>query len=156
MGEVFFYHLEGSVAEDVLPDLLQRGVARGLKLAVEVPDAERLQTFSQKLWALEDVAFLAHGLEGEPFPEKQPIWLAAGDGNPNNATFRFYFGGAFPALDVGYERVSVLFEGANESELQAARQSWRDFKSRGAVVKYWKKDETGRWADLAVGAAADS
>jgi DNA polymerase-3 subunit chi len=149
MAEVFFYHLEGIVAEDVLPELLQRGLARGLKLAVEVPDAERLAAFSQKLWALEDVAFLPHGGESEPYPERQHIWLAAGADNPNGATFRFYFGGAVPSKDVGYERVRVMFDGGNETELQAARQLWRDFKAQGAIAKYWKKDEAGRWADLA-------
>ena len=150
MAEVFFYHLEGNVAEDVLPDLLQRGLARGLKLAVEVPDKERLSAFSQKLWALEDVAFLAHGIAGEPYPERQKIWLATEDDNPNSATFRFYFGGAWPTGDASYERVSLMFDGGNEIELQTARQLWRDFKAQGLVIKYWKKDEGGRWTDMAL------
>jgi DNA polymerase III subunit chi len=156
MTEAFFYHLEGSTAEDVLPELLQRGLSRGLKLAVEVPDKERLSAFSQKLWALEDVAFLAHGLAGEPCPERQKIWLATEAGNPNRATFRFYFGGAWPAWDAGYERVSLMFDGGNEIELQTARQLWRDFKARGATVKYWKKDDAGRWADFAARATTDA
>ncbi len=150
MSEVFFYHLESVAAEDVLPDLLQRGFARGLKMAVEVPDQVRLLAFSQKLWANEDVDFLAHGLEGEPFPERQNIWMASGGENPNGATFRFYFGGAVPAVEHHYERVSVMFDGGNEAEVTTARQLWREFKAAGAVVKYWKKDEAGRWADLAL------
>jgi DNA polymerase-3 subunit chi len=149
MAEVFFYHLEGSVAEDVLPDLLQRGFTRGLKMAVEVPDRERLLAFSQKMWAHEDVAFLPHGLDGEPFPELQNIWLSSDVKNPNGARFRFYFGGALPPIESTYERVSLMFDGADDAELQAARQLWRDFKAQGAEVKYWKKDEAGRWADLA-------
>ena len=149
MAEVFFYHLEGSVAEDVLPDLLQRGFMRGLKMAVEAPDQTRLLAFSQKLWAIDDVAFLPHGLDGEPYPERQTIVLASDAENPNDATFRFYFGGAVPAVENDYERVSVMFDGADETELLSARQMWRDFKAAGSVVKYWKKDEAGRWADLA-------
>jgi DNA polymerase III subunit chi len=154
MSEVFFYHLEGVAAEDVLPDLLQRGFMRGLKMAVEVADQERLLAFSQKLWAIEDVGFLAHGLEGDPFPERQYIWLARGDHNPNSATFRFYFGGALPVPGNVYERISVMFDGSDEAELAAARQLWRDFKALGTEVKYWKKDDTGRWADLAQRAVA--
>jgi DNA polymerase III subunit chi len=149
MSEVFFYHLEGSTAEDMLPDLLQRGFARGLRMAVETADIERLSALSQKLWADEDVAFLPHGLEGEPFPERQGIWLAANAENPNGASFRFYFGGALPPMANTYERISVMFDGGEEAELQTARQLWRDFKARGVVVKYWKKDEAGRWVDLA-------
>jgi hypothetical protein len=38
----------------------------------------------------------------------------------------------------------------------AARQLWRDFKAQGADVKYWKKDESGRWTDLAVKAATEA
>jgi DNA polymerase III subunit chi len=156
MNEVFFYHLEGSTAEDVLPDLLQRGFTRGLRMAVETTDVERLSAFSQKLWAHEDVAFLPHGLEGEPFSERQKIWLSANAENPNGASFRFYFGGALPPMDSTYERVSVMFDGGDEAELQMARQLWRDFKVQGVVVKYWKKDEAGCWADLAAKATADT
>jgi DNA polymerase III subunit chi len=149
MSEVFFYHLEGLNAEDVLPDLLQRGFIRGLRMAVETSDSTRLLAFSQKLWAIEDVGFLAHGLEGEPFPKRQMIWLATDGENPNGASYRFYYGGALPSAEASYERVSVMFDGSDATELQNARQLWRDFKARGAVVKYWKKDESGRWADLA-------
>jgi DNA polymerase III subunit chi len=156
VAEVFFYHLEDSTAEDVLPDLLQRGFMRGLKMAVETIDIERLSAFSQKLWAQEDVAFLPHGMEGEPFPERQNIWLATNSENPNAASFRFYFGGALPPTDNSYERVSLMFDGGNEAELQTARQLWRDFKAQGAVVKYWKKDKVGRWADLAAKATTES
>jgi DNA polymerase III subunit chi len=149
MSEVFFYHLEGSVAEDVLPDLLQRGFTRGLKMAVETPDMKRLSAFSQKLWATEDVSFLAHALEGEPYPEQQNIWLTLSVENPNGATFRFYFGGAMPAVENTYERVSLMFDGDDAAELAAARQLWRDFKAKGAAIKYWKKDDGGRWIDMA-------
>lgn len=149
MSEVFFYHLEGIEAEDVLPDLLQRGFTRGLKMTVETTDPIRLLAFSQKLWAHEDVAFLPHGIDGDPFPQQQHIWLATDLANPNSATFRFYFGGAWPTTETLYDRVSLMFDGGNESEVQTARQIWRDFKAQGAVVKYWKKDDTGRWADLA-------
>jgi DNA polymerase III subunit chi len=119
-------------------------------MAVETPDMERLSAFSQKLWALEDVGFLAHGLEGEPFPNRQSIWLALGSENPGDATFRFYFGGATPAIENAYDRVSLMFDGGDETELAAARQLWRDFKVKGATIKYWKKDDAGRWVDMAL------
>ncbi len=156
MPEAYFYHLEGVTAEDVLPDLLQRGFTRGLKMVVEAPDPTRLLAFSQKLWSHEDVAFLPHGLDGEPFPERQMIWLSVNSENPNEASFRFCFGGATPDVSGGYERVSLLFNGGEESEVVMARQLWREFKTAGSGVKYWKKDEHGRWVDMAAKAGAES
>ena len=151
MAEAFFYHLEGTTAEDMLPDLLQRGVARGLRLAVEVADAERLSALSLKLWSYEDVAFLAHGADGEPFPEAQAIWLASNSENPNAAQCRFYFGGAWPTAATTYDRVCLIFDGGDENELQKTRSLWREFKGLGIAIKYWKKDEGGRWVDHAQG-----
>ncbi len=149
MADAFFYHLEGLAAEDLLPDLLQRGLARGMRMAVETPKPERLSALSARLWSFEDTSFLAHGMVGEPNPERQTIWLTAGPDDPTAAHYRFFFGGAFPADSVACERMFLLFNGDDETERNEARQQWRKLKSNGIQVKYWKKHESGRWMDMA-------
>ncbi len=149
MAEVWFYHLEREPVEDVLPGLLARGLQRGLRMAVQTGNAERLKILSDKLWALEDVAFLAHGDAATPLPEVQPVYLAAGDENPNAAAYRFFIDGAQPA-DIGnLSRASILFDGTDASAIDLARALWKRFKSEGHAISYWKQDEQGRWKDQA-------
>ena len=149
MAEIYFYHLEGVAAEDVLLDLLQRGLKRNLRMSVEISDLDRLSLLSERLWSIEDVAFVPHGLGNEPFPERQPIWLSQTADNPNHSQYRFYAGGALPPTDTSYDRASVLLDGDDAAKMQAARQLWRAAKAQGCNVKYWKKDEGGRWMDMA-------
>ncbi len=151
MAEIWFYHLEREPVENVLPGLLARGVQRGLRLCVQSPDAESLTALSEKLWSFEDVAFLAHGAQGDPQPEHQPIYLATGGENPNGAGYRFFIKGAAPD-DVGQlSRASILFDGNSSAAVEQARQLWKRFKAEGHTISYWKQDEQGRWKDQAAG-----
>lgn len=152
MAEVWFYHLEREPVENVLPGLLARGLQRGLRLAVQSPDAARLKAVSEKLWAHEDVAFLAHGLAGDPAPERQPIYLATGGENPNTAPYRFFVDAAVPETLDGLTRASIMFDGNSEPAVAQARALWKRFKAEGHAINYWKQDEQGRWKDQAAGA----
>lgn len=149
MAEVWFYHLEREPVEDVLPGLLARGLQRGLKLAVQSPDAEALRTLSERLWAQEDVAFLAHGDATTPGPQRQPIYLATDAANPNGASFRFFIAGAEPELLAGLARASIMFNGNDAAAIEQARALWRRFKADGHAISYWKQDDTGRWVNQA-------
>ena len=149
MAEVWFYHLEREPVEDVLPGLLARGLQRGLRLAVQSPGEERLKALSERLWAYEDVAFLAHGDAATPLPDRQPIYLARADEDPNGADFRFYLDGAEPASLEGLTRASIMFDGNDAAAIEQARALWRRFKAEGHAISYWKQDENGRWVNQA-------
>jgi DNA polymerase III subunit chi len=150
MAEVWFYHIEQRSADDELPGLLQRGLERSLRMGVATTSDERVKELSGKLWGAGQTVFIPHGFDGEPFPEQQPIYISATGQFPNAARFCFYLDGALPnALD-DMERASILFDGNDETAVQQARLQWRRFKGEGAVIRYWKKDENGRWTDQAV------
>jgi DNA polymerase III subunit chi len=149
MAEVWFYHLERKSAEDELPGLLQRGLERGVRMAVFTSSPERVKELSQKLWGSEPTAFIPHGFEGETFPEQQPIYLGVGAEFPNGARFGFFIDGAGPGAVDAFDRASILFDGNDELATQQARELWRRFKGEGAVIRYWKQDDDGRWKDQA-------
>ena len=149
MAEVWFYLLEREPVEAVLPGLLARGMQRGLRMAVQAESVDALAQVSERLWAHEDVAFLAHGDSSTPMPERQPIYLTTSPDNPNGATYRFYIAGAAPETLDGMDRASVMFEGGDEAAVERARTLWRLFKAEGHAIAYWKQDETGRWVNQA-------
>ena len=54
-------------------------------------------------------------------------------------------GGGLPA-DVGtYERLVVLFNGANDGEDEWARTVWSACRAKGLNTTYWIPDERGKW-----------
>jgi DNA polymerase III subunit chi len=149
MAEVWFYHIERKSVDEELPGLLRRGLERGVRMAVVASSAERVKDFSQKLWSIEDTAFIPHGFEGEPMPEQQAIYLSASGEVPNSALFRFYVDGVVPDNVSMLERASILFDGRNETAVEQARDVWRRFKAEGVTIRYWKQDDEGRWKDQA-------
>ena len=87
--EVWFYHLERSGLDQVLPDLLERTLARGWKAVVRTRAAARVEHLDGWLWSYRDESFLPHGLEDEPGAARQPILLTTGFENPNAADALF-------------------------------------------------------------------
>ncbi|HWF00365.1 MAG TPA: DNA polymerase III subunit chi [Caulobacteraceae bacterium] len=146
-GEIWFYHLERSRADEVLPELLERTLARGWRALVRHGDAKELAKLDARLWAYRDDSFLAHGLESERFAEDQPILLSSGEAASNGAQALFVLDASDGPVD-GYERCVVLFEAADEGAMQRARELWRRYKAQGRAVTYWRQAERG-WTKVA-------
>jgi DNA polymerase III subunit chi len=149
MAEVWFYHLERTSADAELPRLLQRGLERGLRMAVVTSSVERVREFSQKLWGLDEAAFIPHGFEGEPNPKAQNIYLCTDDQPPNASAYNFYIDGTAPVGLEALERATIMFDGTDDTAVDHARSLWRRFKSENTTIRYWKQDEEGRWKDQA-------
>src|SRR5262245_11099438 len=148
--ETWFYHLEKSGLEDVLPNLLERTRARGQKAAVRVGSAERMETLDTHLWTYSDQTFLAHGTAADGHASRQPIYLTTENENRNTAQVLFLVDGAVPEdwsspTLRAYERIVLLFDGRDEGALNAARVQWRNSKEAGHEVTYWKESSTGKW-----------
>jgi DNA polymerase III subunit chi len=148
MTEIYFYHLEQTPLSSILPDLLRRGLERGLRMAVETNAPENLERLSASLWAVDDVGFMPHGY-GDDQPDGQPIWLCADTKNSNAAVYRFYVDGALPVELDGLQRALIMIDSNSEEALLSARSEWKKRKAEGHVVSYWRQDENGRWVNLA-------
>ena len=149
MTEVWFFHLDKQPLEHVLPRIVASSITRGWHMVIETAMPERVVKISELLWASEDVAFLPHGFAGEPFPELQPVWLTASSENPNNAQVRVFLDGAKPVDISGFDRAVLMFDGNDDQALEAARAEWKNQKSAGHIISYWKQDESGKWQNQA-------
>jgi DNA polymerase-3 subunit chi len=143
--EVYFYHLEQRTLEEVLPTLLERSLERGWRAAVQAASEERVEALNTLLWTYREESFLPHGTARDGSPEAHPIYLTAGDDNPNGASVRFLVDGAALADPSPYARVVFIFDGRDEAAVAQARADWRAVKAKGHAVSYWQQDEGGRW-----------
>ena len=145
MTEILFYHLESQPLERVIPVLLEKTLERGWRAVVETGSRERAEVLDALLWTYRDDSFLPHGIEGGPFDADQPVLIATGDANANNAAVRFFVDRAVPKSGEGYERLVYMFSGHDPDAVAEARDAWRALRD-GNDVTYWQQDSNGRWA----------
>jgi len=143
--EVWFYHLERSSLDQVLPDLLEKTLKRGWKALVRAPDPRRIEQLDGWLWSFREDSFLPHGTAAEPFAEHQPVLLTTLQDNLNQAQALFLVDGAEPGDLSPYARCIVLFDGRDEAALAQARARWKTFRDEGRPVSYWRQGEERGW-----------
>ena len=123
-------------------------MGRGWRVVVQTVDDLRLKALDDLLWTFDKTSFLPHATMREANAAAQPVLLTTDAGNANAAQMRVYVEGAEIAPDLAkdaYERVIVMFDGANEAELEAARAQWTRLKREGFALEYWQQGETGGW-----------
>lgn len=141
--EVWFYHLERTGLDQALPELLEKTLQRGWRAIVRSPAPERVEHLDGWLWSYRDDSFLPHAPADEPAADRQPILLTTRHDNPNAADALFLVDGAEAGDLAGYRRCIVIFDGADDGQLQNARAQFREAKSRGHPVSYWKQQARG-------------
>ena len=148
MTETLFYHLERRALEDVLPGLVEKSLQRGWRAAIKTDSSERSDALDSLLWTYDDQSFLPHAQLGDGDAAGQPVLITVEEGNPNSAQIFFYVGGAMPADWsglAGLSRIVLLFDGRDEMALAAARAAWKDAKTAGHDVTYWKETPSGKF-----------
>lgn len=151
MPEIWFYHLVRQPLEQVLPALLDKATRAGRRTVVQVRAPERVSALDELLWTWSDESFIPHGGPGDGDPEMQAVYLTAGGENPNGATMRIFADGASVAAAANapgaqaYERLVLMFDGADEEALADARAQWKALKDAGFPLSYWQQNENGGW-----------
>ncbi len=143
--EVWFYHLERTSLDQALPELLDKTLAKGWRALVRTASSERIEHLDGWLWSYRDDSFLAHGIDGEPNSDRQPILLTTQADNANGAHALFLIDGAEPGALDGYSRCLVLFDGKDDDQLALARRQWSALKAAGAPLSYWRQGGQGGW-----------
>ncbi|MFA4893112.1 DNA polymerase III subunit chi [Brevundimonas sp.] len=147
--EIWFYHLERSTLDQVLPGLLEKTRDRGWKALVRASDTGLLDHIDERLWTYRDDSFLAHGRATETGADRQPILLTESSENPNAAQALFIVDGAELGDTKGFDRCFIIFDGRDETALTGARVRWKTLKDQGANLAYWKQSPEGRWEKAA-------
>lgn len=148
-SEVWFYHLQRSPLEAVLPVLLERCLERGWRSLILCGSQERLEALDAHLWTCREDSFLPHGRNSEPRAAQQPILLSASDGDAapaaNGANILFLVDGASTSRLAEFDRTVDLFHGDDQEALEAARDRYRSARGAGFDVTYWQQNAAGVW-----------
>lgn len=150
MAEVLFYHLTDRPLEDVLPEMLERCLARDWRAVVRAATPERAEALSRHLWTYREDSFLPHGTAEDGPGEAQPVYLTAGEDLPNTPDVLFLVDGADepPEGMARFTRVALLFDGHDEAAVSAARECWKSVTAAGLPAAYWAQ-ERGSWVKKA-------
>lgn len=143
--QIWFYHLERSPLERVLPVLLEKVLEAGLRAQVRVADDGLSRRLDEGLWTWREDGFLAHGRAEAPHADRQPILFTAGEDNLNGAQTLFIVDEAGFEPTEEFQRCFILFDGQDEQALATARERWRRLKAAGADISYWRQSSEGRW-----------
>ena len=142
--EYWFYHLEASTVEGVLPGLLEKTLQKSWKALVKLPEAQ-LSEMDDYLWAYKDDSFLPHGRDDEPMADQQPITLSASAKTAEGHQAVFLLGGAEIENMGGVERCMVMINGRSESDVTRERKRWKDLKETGVSLSYYQQNDRGGW-----------
>ena len=142
--QYWFYHLEASTLEGVLPGLLEKTLEKGWRALVKLP-ASKLAELDSFLWTFRDDAFLPHGRDDEPQAELQPILLSASTESARGFDAVFLLDGASVEDLGGVNRVMIMINGRSQDDIGRERGRWKTLKASGAELAYYQQDERGRW-----------
>ena len=150
MTEVFFYHLERKALEDVLPELVERSLAKPWRVLIKCESADRAAAIDNLLWTYDEQSFLPHAQLGDGDPARQPVLLTTEEHNANGANVLFLVGVAESPdwngdLVRSFSRVVLLFDGRDPEALASARKTWTAAKAAQHDVTYWKQSAAGKW-----------
>lgn len=145
MTEIRFYHLRTKTAEQALPEILMKAIDGGRRVVVKTPDEKAAAGLNDYLWVYNPDAFLPHGMKNDGHAASQPVWITAGDDNPNNANVLITTGGAVPEAPENYSLCCEMLEDRETGQIAAARQRWTSYKERGFTLTYWQQTDRGRW-----------
>jgi len=142
--EYWFYHLEASTVESILPGLLEKTRQKGWRALVKLPQ-KQLKEMDDYLWTYKDDSFLPHGRDDEPMAEQHPITLCAAAETAEGYQAVFLLGGTEIADMNGVERCMVMINGRSEADVARERKRWKALKETHANLSYYQQNERGGW-----------
>lgn len=142
--EYWFYHLEASTVEGVLPGLLEKTRQKGWRALVKLPKRQ-LSEIDDYLWTYKDDSFLPHGRDDEPMAYHQPITLSAAAKTAEGHQAVFLLGGTEIENMNGVQRCMIMINGRSEEDVLRERARWKALKDKGASLSYYQQNDRGGW-----------
>ena len=129
----------------VLPKLLEQVLKRNWRAVVLTGSEERVEALNSQLWTYNNHSFLPHGSGLDGYREHQPIWITSVDENPNQSNVLFLTDGSRTDNVNLYSLCCELFDGSDDDTLEVARARWKNYRSAGHKLTYYKQKHTGGW-----------
>ncbi len=140
MTDIRFYHTAERTVISILPELLQKALAKAQAIVVCVPDVKQAQIIDDELWTFAPDSFLPHSQK-----EGSPITITAG--SDKVAPIIFATPDSIRAeINTDTELCCILFDGRDDGQVAAARTMWKSFKQNEIHnLTYWQQDMIGKW-----------
>lgn len=142
-AEWWFYHIEQGSVDAAIGPLLEKCLERRWRVVVAARQ-ETIDRLDRGLWTWRDDSFLPHGAAGRQESE-HPVLLSTQALPVNGARVAVLLDGT-DADPHQFERIMVLFDGAEESARAKARQQYRTARESGAPARYFQQDGAG-WSE---------
>lgn len=118
----------------------------GQKMVVYSSDITRLRQFDQKLWAVDEAAFVPHVWADDPMASQTPIVLVTKDlaqalEGMSPETWLLNLDDACPPTCGPLQRVLEIVSDEPEDK-EAARQRWRSYQAAGHDLKSYSLQST--------------
>lgn len=118
----------------------------GQKMVVYTSDIARLRQFDQKLWAVDEAAFVPHVWADDPLASQTPIVMVNKDlaralEGMSPDTWLLNLDDACPPTCGALERVLEIVSDDPEDK-EAARQRWRSYQAAGHDLKSYSLQST--------------
>jgi DNA polymerase III subunit chi len=141
--ETHFRNLAGRPLELWVALLAAEHHAAGARVIVRAASPERVRTLDQALWTYDAGSFLPHGTAEGGRADRQPVFLTDGDDNPNGASALVLVDNSAAPTSGEFTVVDYVFERADPTAREAARQQWRLWKEQGHDPIYWEATAEG-------------
>lgn len=148
--EHWFYHLQQSSLEAVLPDILEKCLAKGWRVLVKVGAANgaadgEMARLDKFLWTYKQDGFLPHGRDDEPMADAHPILLSCVCETAEVVDAVILVAGAEMQDVSNVKRCITILDSRNDADKAIARARWRQVKHDGNPTAYWQQNDYGRW-----------
>lgn len=140
-----FYHLTTTPLDAALPRLVEKALGSGRRVLIQTGSRARTEVLDDLLWSYDPNSFVPHGSARDGNAALQPVWLTDTAENPNGAQILFLVDQATSPLVEGMERCLIVFDGRDDEAVSRARAAWKDYKTQGCTLTYFKQSEDGRW-----------
>lgn len=139
MTDIRFYHTAQRSVLSILPELLQKALAKNLPIIVRAADAKQAQSIDDELWAFEPDSFLPHSQK-----DGSPITITT-DAD-KLASIIFATPDSASNMTPDTELCCILFDGRDDVQVAAARTLWKSYKQDDShALTYWQQDGSGKW-----------
>lgn len=147
MTEVRFLRSDGANPAEMLIGLLDEALEAGRPTALRATDAEHADRLNDWLWMHGDGSFRPHGTRKDGRPERQPIYISAGEAAPETARDLLVIEDAeVPVEEVGrFDRVQVIVDRTNR---RTTRALWKALVGAGIEPVLMARNQSGEWATV--------